>query len=171
MVATEAAGPKLSLAEQARRLLADIDDAVAVFAPDGALLHATEAAREMLGRNGSLAALGAMPLAATALMASKAAGGIEGGSLSLKRLGMDTSTALLARLTRSQEQAAPAPIEAIEPPAAELVIVIVMRAGPRPRRVTRYLPPPSSFAPRTATVDPGGDGCTTQMSPDAPVTM
>src|SRR6185436_21050683 len=54
VVATEAAGPKLSLAEQAKRLLASIDDMVAVFAADGALLYATVAAQEMLGRNTSL---------------------------------------------------------------------------------------------------------------------
>ena len=41
VVATEPAGPRLALDEQARRLLAGVDDPVALFAADGALLHAT----------------------------------------------------------------------------------------------------------------------------------
>ena len=120
VVATEAAGPKLSLGDQAKRLLANIDDAVAVFLPDGALLHATTAAQQMLRRNTSLAALNAMPLAQTALAASKASGAIEDGSIALERIGMDASTVLLATLTRAEKQATPAepPPATIEAPAA-----------------------------------------------------
>ena len=50
VVATEAAGPRLSLNEQAQRLLAGCDEPLALFAADGALLHATPAARAKLGR-------------------------------------------------------------------------------------------------------------------------
>ena len=42
------AGPALSLAEQAQRLLAGCDEALALFAADGALLHATDAARQYI---------------------------------------------------------------------------------------------------------------------------
>ncbi len=49
IAATEPAGPALSLAERVRRLFGD-DEPLAVFAADGALVHATEAARAQLGR-------------------------------------------------------------------------------------------------------------------------
>jgi signal transduction histidine kinase/PAS domain-containing protein len=57
IVATEPAGPALSLAERVRRLFGD-DEALAVFAADGALIHATAAARAQLGEANSLSALG-----------------------------------------------------------------------------------------------------------------
>ena len=57
IVATEPAGPALSLAERVRRLFGD-DEPLAVFAADGALVHATEAARAQLGEANSLPALG-----------------------------------------------------------------------------------------------------------------
>ena len=119
VVATEAAGPKLSLGDQAKRLLADIDEAVAVFLPDGALLYATVAAQELLGRNTSLAALDAMPLAATAQAAGTASGAISGGTISLERIGMDTSALLLARLMRSEKPVA-AEAAPVSPPAPDL---------------------------------------------------
>jgi signal transduction histidine kinase/PAS domain-containing protein len=57
IVAAEPAGPALSLAERVRRLFGD-DEALAVFAADGALIHATAAARAQLGEANSLSALG-----------------------------------------------------------------------------------------------------------------
>ncbi|MBX9841846.1 MAG: PAS domain S-box protein [Xanthobacteraceae bacterium] len=120
VVATEAAGPKLSLGDQAKRLLANIDDAVAVFLPDGALLYATVAAQELLGRDTSLAALDAMPLAATAQAAGKASGTIDGGTISLERIGMDTSALLLATLTRSEQPVAAEAAPPLLPPAPDL---------------------------------------------------
>src|ERR1700687_4866598 len=57
IVATEPAGPALSLAERVRRLFGD-DEPLAVFAADGALVHMTEAARAQLGGANSLSALG-----------------------------------------------------------------------------------------------------------------
>ncbi len=54
---TEPAGPALSLAERVRRLFGD-DEALAVFAADGALVHATEAARAQLGEANTLSVLG-----------------------------------------------------------------------------------------------------------------
>src|SRR6202035_4657200 len=57
IVATEPAGPALSLAERVRRLFGD-DEPLAVFAADGALVHMTEAARAQLGEASSLSALG-----------------------------------------------------------------------------------------------------------------
>jgi signal transduction histidine kinase len=57
IAATEPAGPALSLAERVRRLFGD-DEPLAVFAADGALVHATAAARAQLGGANSLSALG-----------------------------------------------------------------------------------------------------------------
>ena len=57
IVAAEPAGPALSLAERVRRLFGD-DEPLAVFAADGALIHATAAARAQLGGANSLSALG-----------------------------------------------------------------------------------------------------------------
>jgi signal transduction histidine kinase len=57
IAATEPAGPALSLAERVRRLFGD-DEPLAVFAADGALVHATEAARAQLGEANTLSALG-----------------------------------------------------------------------------------------------------------------
>ena len=57
IAATEPAGPALSLAERVHRLFGD-DEPLAVFAADGALIHATEAARAQLGGANSLSALG-----------------------------------------------------------------------------------------------------------------
>src|SRR5580692_3255777 len=57
IAATEPAGPALSLAERVRRLFGD-DEALAFFAADGVLLHATAAARGQLGGANSLSALG-----------------------------------------------------------------------------------------------------------------
>src|SRR6187397_446706 len=55
VVATEAVGRALSLKEQAQRLLAGSNDALALFGADGLLLHATPAAKAKLGRAESLA--------------------------------------------------------------------------------------------------------------------
>jgi signal transduction histidine kinase len=57
IAATEPAGPALSLAERVRRLFGD-DEPLAAFAADGALVHATAAARAQLGGANSLSALG-----------------------------------------------------------------------------------------------------------------
>jgi signal transduction histidine kinase len=57
VAATEPAGPALSLAERVRRLFGD-DEPLAVFAADGALIHAAAAARAQLGEANSLSALG-----------------------------------------------------------------------------------------------------------------
>jgi len=121
VVATEVAGPHLSLEEQARRLLVGCDEAVALFAADGSLLHATPAAQARLGRISTLTALGAAPLGAVAMAAGRAEGDNSIGKISLQRIGAGPSIILLAMLApRPAETAAP-PIETVtplaEPPA------------------------------------------------------
>jgi signal transduction histidine kinase len=68
VTAVEPAGPALPLAERVRRLFADDGQSLAIFAPDGALLHATAAARAQLGTASSLSALGLPANAESALL-------------------------------------------------------------------------------------------------------
>ena len=115
VVANEKAGPRLAMKEQAQRLLAGCDAPAALFASDGSLLHATPAAQAKLGRATTLAALGAAPLAATALAAGRAEGDNAGGRISIKRLGAEGSTVLLATFAMPAAAVTPA-----EPPAAKV---------------------------------------------------
>jgi PAS domain S-box-containing protein len=98
VVATEPAGPRLELDEQARRLLAGMDDAIALFTRDGALLHGTPAALARLGSATTLDLLGAGTLGGSALAAGHAAGETSAGPIWLSRLGDGTSALLLANL-------------------------------------------------------------------------
>ena len=93
--ATEAAGKRLSLSEQAQRLLSGGDEPLALFHGNGALLHATPAARARLGGAESLAVLGAATLGATALAAGRAEGVHGNGRILIERIGSGASTALL----------------------------------------------------------------------------
>ena len=58
VAAAEPAGPNLSLAERASRLFAGNDDAIAVFTPDGELVHATPHGKTQLAGKATLADLG-----------------------------------------------------------------------------------------------------------------
>ena len=122
VVSTEAAGPALSLAERARRLLVGCDEPVALFATDGALLHATDAAQARLGKVSHLTALGAAPLGAIALTAGRADGSNSAGRISIERIGTGASTVLLATFAAPPaEFAAPvaSPASDAEPPLVE----------------------------------------------------
>ena len=100
VVATEPAGPSLTLCERVRRLFADHDHEkpLAVFTPDGALVHATEAARQRLGPTNMLAALDIGDAAAAALAAGSASGmarvGTAPSAVDVVRLGEDASQVL-----------------------------------------------------------------------------
>jgi PAS domain S-box-containing protein len=112
VVAMEAAGPPLTLAERIRRLYDGSGLAVAAFAPDGALIHATPQASARLGGAKTLAALGAAQLGADAVARGRADGEIALGRITFERLGTDATTALVATLPG--EPVAPT----AEPPAA-----------------------------------------------------
>src|ERR1043166_6625096 len=58
VVATERAGPDLSLHERTRRLLAGCEELVAVFGEDGTLVEATPGARDKVGEAKTLAEIG-----------------------------------------------------------------------------------------------------------------
>ena len=98
IVATEPAGPALSLAERVRRLFGD-DEPLAAFAADGALVHATAAARAQLGGANSLSALGVL-------------------ESDLQRLGEGATRVLV--LSLPQQQAAP--IETADVKPSETVV-------------------------------------------------
>jgi PAS domain S-box-containing protein len=107
VVATEAVGKRLSLADQAQRLLAGDDEPLALFESNGALLHATPEARVRLGGAESLAVLGAATLAATALAAGRAEGEHGNGRILIERVGSGASTALLIAFRSAAEATAP----------------------------------------------------------------
>src|SRR5581483_2472402 len=91
-------GPSLTLEERVRRLVAGIEAPFAVFAADGALLHAAGAARDQLAAATTLSFLGAETLAADALRAGHATGSSKVGALSIERIGADSNKALVALL-------------------------------------------------------------------------
>lgn len=105
IVSTERAGPDLSLAERAQRLLTDNDAPVAAFAADGTLLHAAAPIAQSLDGVTSLDAIGASTLAAQASREGTASGSTRIGVLSLARIGEGASTVLLATLDHATGEA------------------------------------------------------------------
>jgi PAS domain S-box-containing protein len=97
-VATEPARAPLPLDERVRRLIGDSEVPIAVFGPDGNLIHATGAAMQRLGGITTLASLGAGALGHKALADGHAEGETPCGRLRLDRLGRDKSVVLLATL-------------------------------------------------------------------------
>jgi PAS domain S-box-containing protein len=125
IVATEAAGGRLSPAAKAERLLADSGETLALFAADGTLLSATSSARIHLGRADNLSALGVDALAATALASGHAEDEQGGSRISVERIGADASAALLVAFAPAAMPAAsaqsPAPSRAAAPPPQDPV--------------------------------------------------
>jgi signal transduction histidine kinase len=105
VVATEPAGPALSLAERVRRLFG-ADEPLAVFAADGALVHATEAARVELGGTNSLSTLGIQAAVARALDFGSATAALQLGQKvlesNLQRLGDGPARVLVLSLPQPQ---------------------------------------------------------------------
>jgi PAS domain S-box-containing protein len=151
VVATEAAGPRLPLAEQARRLLAGVGDPAALFAIDGSLLAATPAAQMTLGRVTALTALNAAQLGATALASGRADGASKIGKILLHRIGTERAVTLLAALEPGTESA-----RSTEPPTAPWETAATALApkpeqppvaAPGPPAVTSASPSSSAVAP------------------------
>jgi signal transduction histidine kinase/PAS domain-containing protein len=134
VIATEAAGPPLSLLERVRRLFPDRERALAVFTPDGTLLDATAPASRRLAGADRLSALGGA-IAAQALAAGSASGETPYGPITLERLGREASTVLVLTFA-PQPSAAPAvaiaPIEAAAPRAAAAGASVAPRQIPAP---------------------------------------
>ena len=87
VVSTERAGKDLSLPDRVRRILADFDKPAAVFSADGELIEATASAKETLGTNRDVMAIGAERLASEASKNGKAEGDIASGRVTMLRLG------------------------------------------------------------------------------------
>ena len=95
VVSTERAGKDLSLPDRVRRILADFDKPAAVFSADGELIEATASAKETLGTNRDVMAIGAERLASEASKNGKAEGDIASGRVTMLRLGAGATLALL----------------------------------------------------------------------------
>jgi signal transduction histidine kinase/PAS domain-containing protein len=96
VVAAEPAGPLLTLRERTVRLFSGREGPLAVFAADGGLLFATDAARARFPGAVTLSAFGIDDIASRARVAGSASGMTDNGSVSVERLGSDASVALAA---------------------------------------------------------------------------
>jgi signal transduction histidine kinase len=118
IAATEPAGPALPLGERMRRLFSDDARPLAIFTPDGSLVHATEAARPRLGATPSLSSLGLTAAAAQALEMGSASGAVRSGETGIdaliERLG-DEATRVLVLTLAPQPQPSATPVAADAP--------------------------------------------------------
>ena len=121
VTATEPAGPVLSLAERVGRIFFDDRQRVAVFASEGSLIHATEAARTLLGAAPSLSALGISAPGAKALENGSAHGTVRTGETNLdvliERLGDGAARVLAVTLV---PESAPLSTQIATPPQIAL---------------------------------------------------
>jgi len=127
MVAAEPVASTMPLAERVRRAFADAEGAIAVFSPDGALIHASAEAAARLGQMATLATWGADALAAEALNCGRASGDSCIGPVAFERIGSDRNAIVLAILAAEPDRSQPPPSEVrmeevpspIEPAEAE----------------------------------------------------
>ena len=110
VVATERAGKELALPERARRLLADIAPAAAIFTADGELIEAQTAARDRLDGRRDLVALDAATIAREASLHGAAEGDTPAGHVEMLKLDAGATFALLAAFTGPQSRPAEAPL-------------------------------------------------------------
>jgi PAS domain S-box-containing protein len=99
VAAIEPAGPDLPLVERARRLLDGIDAPLAVLAPDGHLLHATESARRNCAAPEAM--LRTPALLAHAFETGHATARVGEDEIAIDRLGAGTAAVLLVRFLTS----------------------------------------------------------------------
>jgi len=108
VAAIEPAGAALPLAERVRRLFSGNAWPIAVFTPDGSLIHATEAARERLGASPTLSTLGLAATAPQALETGSARGSLRAGDASsdilIEQLGDGAARVLVLTLLPSLSQ-------------------------------------------------------------------
>jgi signal transduction histidine kinase len=106
VAAREPAGPTLSLSERVHRLLPGGLQALAAFAPDGALLHANASAFAVLGGATTLSALGLGTVATKALADGHASGALRLSQadfdVTVTRLGKAATSVLLLGLSPTQ---------------------------------------------------------------------
>ena len=87
VIGTERANPELPFNERLQRLLAECDEPLAAFSPDGSLLDATPAAHAHLDGATTLAALGVTALAREGLLSGHSEGATATGSVAFDRIG------------------------------------------------------------------------------------
>jgi len=148
ILATEPAGPSLTLQQRVGRLLAGQTQMVAAFAPDGALLAATEGAQVRLAGMTTLVALGIDALAREALADGRASGATPAGPVTVERLGRETSRVLVVSFAPPSPGKTGSPQATLtqsEPaPAAPAFVAEAPALTPSP---TPVQPPPPSPAP------------------------
>jgi len=168
IIATEPAGPPLTLGERVRRLFADRRRALAAFAREGTLLYATEPALTRFVGTATLSTLGVDGVAAPALVNGSASGATPYGPVTVERLGSDASTVLVlmfdarggesvAEPTSAETRApapatAPASSHAEPPPSAPLERAPPAAVVPAP--VIAAAPPTASSMPEPLVVAP-----------------
>jgi signal transduction histidine kinase len=115
IVGAEAAGPALTLAERAQRLLDEDSEAAAIFTPDGRLIHANAKAQHRFGA-GTLAALGLEGLAAAALQngSAQTPANDEGCEIVLGGLGEGVNRVVLVAMQQPVRQTEAAPAAGLE---------------------------------------------------------
>jgi signal transduction histidine kinase len=125
VAAAESAGPPLTLRERVSRVMTQREKPLALFAPDGQLLYATQTAQARLNGAPGLPALGLADAASQALADGAARATTSQGSVSLERLGSDASTVLAAEFGApfaeahpAAEVSSPAPAATATPPQA-----------------------------------------------------
>ena len=109
LIAAEPAGPSLPLRERVSRLLAGREQTLVAFGSDGTLLHATPAAHA-LGVPLTLSAVGISGIAAQAKATGRASGTTAHGTVTIERLGRDSSTVLVAQFDAANEERPAAPL-------------------------------------------------------------
>jgi PAS domain S-box-containing protein len=155
IVATERAGPDLSLQERVSRLFAGYEAPLAVFSPDGKLMHATLAAEGKLGGARSLAALGIVAVATDALRLGHGRGATAYGPIAIKRIGADASTALVVDFAPREsapaialpEQAAAAQTGTDALAAPQAVAAVAGAGAQAPASMARSVHPRSAQTP------------------------
>jgi PAS domain S-box-containing protein len=163
--------PALPLAQRVERLFAPASAAVAVFAPDGALIYATGD----LDADTTLATLGAEGLKETAINSGTATGVSALGPLTLTRLGRGGTTVLVASLPDASGLSADAaaladthgagadqavtndvPSERPAEPPAEAALSAPPDGAAEDATLTAHVPAPSAPAEEPAPQPPHG---------------
>jgi signal transduction histidine kinase len=138
VVATDQAGPALTLRERASRLFSGRTEPFAVFTPDGALLHANAAALPRIGGAATLSALGIVDGASQALKNGSADQATGNGVVAIERLGSEASTVLVVSFEKQNSEASATERVATKTetaflPTAQSAVSAALPSSPMPR--------------------------------------
>ena len=109
VAAIERAGKELALPERAQRMIDDLARPAAVFSADGELIAANAEALARFGNARDIGTLGAETLARAAMQDGTAQGDIAAGLVSMRKLGVDKTVALLMQGVTAPASPAAAP--------------------------------------------------------------